>query len=135
MGKVFSYGKKEKLKSRKQLAELFEKKQSFFMFPVKVFYLAPSQLQDNRIKAGVGVNSRNFKKAVDRNRIKRVLREAYRIHKLPLHQYLEQHNQQLAVFFLYADKSLPLTGVLQNKMPVIIQELIKRLHENNPQNT
>lgn len=109
---------------------LFENKQSFFSFPLKVFYMQPLQVQDNHIKAAVGVNSRNFKKAVDRNRIKRVLREAYRLNKLPLHQYLEEHNKQLTVFFLYVDKLLPLKGTVQNKMPLIIQELIKRLHEN-----
>ena len=135
MGKDFSYGRKEKLKSRKQLAELFDTKQSLFLFPLKVFYLEPSQIQDSRVKAGVGVNSRNYKKAVDRNRIKRVLREAYRTNKLPLHEYLESHNKQLVVFFLYVDKLLPQQGVLQNKMPLIIQQLIKRLDENAPKNT
>ena len=135
MSKVFSYGKKEKLKSRKQLGELFGSKQSFFFFPVKVFYLEPSQISNNIVKTGVGVNTRNFKKAVDRNRIKRLLREAYRIHKLPLHEHLKQNNKQLVVFFLYVDKILPQKGILQSKMPQMIQELIKRLNENLSQNT
>ena len=135
MGKVFSFGKKEKLKSRKQLAELFGGKQSFFLFPLKVFYLEPSQVLDNNIKVGVGTNTRNFKKAVDRNRIKRLLREAYRIYKLPLHEHLAQNNKQLVVFFLYVDKLLPQKEVLQSKMPQVIKELIKRLNENVSQNT
>ncbi len=129
MGKLFSYNRKEKLKSKKQFAQLFDARQSFFIFPVKIFYLLPSQQMDNTVKAGVGVNSRNFKKAVHRNRIKRLLREAYRLHKLPLHQHLEQQNRQVIVFFLFADKVLPQGGLLQTKMPVIIRELIKRLNE------
>ncbi len=129
MPHTFTYGKKEKLKRRKQLAELFSHKQSFLHFPVKVFYMQPLQPLDNTVKAGVGANSRNFKKAVHRNRIKRLLREAYRLNKLPLHQYLAEHNKQAVVFFLYIDKVLPQKGVLQNKMPLIIQELIKRLNE------
>ncbi len=88
-----------------------------------------SQTTDNIIKAGVGASSRNFKKAVHRNRIKRLLREAYRLNKLPLHLYLEQHQKQVVVFFLYIDKTLPAAKLLQTKMPVIISELMKRLDE------
>ncbi len=131
MSTVFTYGKKEKLKRRKLLTELFAGRQSFLIFPIKVFYLQPAQPMDNRVKAGVGSNSRNFKKAVDRNRIKRLLREAYRLNKLPLHQYLDEQNQQVVVFFLYVDKTLPQKGWLQSKMPLVISELIKRLHEKS----
>lgn len=129
MAKLFSYSRKEKLKRRKQIAELFEGKQSFFIFPVKVFYHLPLQPMDNMIKAGVGVNSRTFKKAVQRNRIKRLLREAYRLNKLPLQQYLAAEKKQAVVFFLYVDKALPEKNILQTKMPAIIRELIKRLSE------
>ncbi len=135
MSTTFSYGRKERLKKRKQITELFEKNQSFLFFPIKVFYKKPSQPLDFLIKTGVGANSRNFKKAVHRNRIKRLLREAYRLHKLPLHQYLEQHNQQAIVFFLYIDKALPQKKVLQNKMPSLIRELVKRLNETPPDHT
>lgn len=131
MSRAFTYGKKEKLKRRKQLAELFAGKQSFLVFPIKVFYLCSLPLPDSRVKAGVGANSRNFKKAVDRNRIKRLLREAYRLNKLPLHQYLEEHNQHLLVFFLYVDKALPRKDWLPAKMPLVITELVKRLHKTS----
>ena len=127
--------KKEKLKRRKLIAELFDSKQSFLVFPVKVFYRQPAQAMDFSIKTGVGTSSRNFKKAVDRNRIKRLLREAYRVNKLSLHRHLEQHDKQIIVFFLYIDKSLPKKGLLPGKMPLIIRELIKRLDEAVPQNT
>jgi ribonuclease P protein component len=135
MSKTFAYHKKEKLKSRKQFTELFAGKQSVFVFPVKVFFLQPLQKMDYLVKAGVGANSRNFKKAVDRNRIKRLLREAYRLNKLPLHEHLAQHQQQLVMFFLYVDKVLPDGKLLQAKMPHIIRELIKRLDETVPETT
>ena len=135
MSDIFTYGKKEKLKRRKLIAELFASKQSFLVFPVKVFYMQPVQATDFFIKAGVSASSRNFKKATDRNRVKRLLREAYRVNKLPLHQYLEEHDKQAIVFFLYIDKVLPQKNVLQSKMPLIIQQLVKRLDEAVPQNT
>ena len=129
MQNTFTYPKKEKLKRRKQLAQLFTSKQSFLYFPVKVWYLQPAQPIDFFIKAGVGSNSRHFKKAVHRNRIKRLLREAYRLNKQPLHEFLEKEKKQVIVFFLYVDKALPEGNILQVKMPGIVQELMKRLHE------
>src|SRR6185312_675621 len=97
MGKIFSYGRKEKLKSRKLLEQVFRKGKSFIVFPIKIFYLKPDVPLDFQVKVGVGVSARNFKKAVERNRIKRLLREAYRTEKLLLHKYLKEHNQQVIV--------------------------------------
>ncbi|TKK68538.1 ribonuclease P protein component [Ilyomonas limi] len=127
MTKRFTYTKKEKLKSRKQLEALFSKGNTLLHFPVKVFYMLPDVPIDNIVKAGVGASSRNFKKAVQRNRIKRLLREAYRLNKQPLHRFLETHNRQLIVFLLYVDKGMPQKSIIQNKMPVVLEKLMKEL--------
>ena len=75
------------------------------------------------IKVGVGVSARNFKKAVDRNRIKRLLRECYRLNKLLL-QFTKTNNQQpMAVFFLYIGKELPEYGILNEKMKTALNKL------------
>ena len=127
MAKTFTYNKKEKLKSRKQLEALFSKGKTLLHFPIKVFYLLPETPLDNAVKAGVGASSRSFKKAVQRNRIKRLLREAYRLNKQPLHQFLEMHNQQLVIFLLYVDKQMPQKNVIQAKMPFVLERLMKEL--------
>lgn len=90
---------------------------------------------DFAAKVGVGVSARNFKKAVDRNRIKRLLREAYRTEKIILHNYLAQQNRQVIFFLLYTDKIIPAYAEIKNKMPLILSRLIKELNENNPANT
>ncbi len=125
----YTYGKKEKLKSRKLLDQVFREGRSFTVFPLKVFYARPAAVQDFAVKLGVGSSGRFFRKAVHRNRIKRVLREAYRYHKQPLHNHLEASGQQVVVFLLYIDKVLPEQGVLQQKMPQVIQKLIRELNE------
>ena len=134
MAKEFSYNKKEKLKSKKQLDQLFQKGKSFTVFPVKVFYALADE-QDNVIKTGVGVSSRHFKKAVQRNRIKRLLREAYRTEKQPLHAYLNNNKKQLVLFLLFIDKELPQYGLLKEKMKLCIQRLIHALNEVDIKNT
>ena len=128
MAKEFSYNKKERLKSKKQLDELFQKGKSFTVFPVKIFY-AFAEEQDNVIKTGVGVSSRHFKKAVQRNRIKRLLREAYRTEKQPLHAYLNNNKKQLVLFLLFIDKELPAYSFLKEKMKLCVQRLIHVLNE------
>jgi ribonuclease P protein component len=135
MGKTFSYSKIEKLKSRKLTEGLFANGRSFTVFPLKVFYLLPGEKLDFYVKTGVGASGRNFKRAVDRNSIKRLLREAYRTEKLPLHNYLQANSVQVAMFILYVDKVLPTYGTIKAKMPVLMQRLIKELHAKAAKNT
>ena len=127
MAGTFSYNKFEKLKSRKQIELLFAQGKSISSFPVKVFYLPVDNSPLHPVQVGVGVSARNFKKAVDRNTIKRRLREAYRLHKLPLHEYLMAHQKSVAVFILWIDKQLPTTEALQDLMPAVVEKLIKQL--------
>jgi ribonuclease P protein component len=124
---TFSYNKFEKLKSRKQIELLFAKGKSISAFPVKVFYLPVENTPMHPVQVGVGVSARNFKKAVDRNTIKRRMREAYRLHKLPLHEHLVAQQKSVAVFILWIDKQMPTTAALQDLMPAVIEKLIKQL--------
>jgi ribonuclease P protein component len=127
MAGTFSYNKFEKLKSRKQIELLFAQGKSISSFPVKVFYLPVEHTPEHPVQVGVGVSARNFKKAVDRNTIKRRMREAYRLHKLPLHEHLVAAQKSVAVFILWIDKQLPTSAALQDLMPTVIEKLIKQL--------
>ncbi len=122
MAATYSYHKTEKLKSRKVLAEVFTSGKSFAVFPVKVFYLLPETKEKN-VQAGVGVSAKNFRKAVDRNRIKRLLRECYRLNKLSLHAVVESKQKAVAVFFLYIGKEMPEYALLNEKMQAALTKL------------
>jgi ribonuclease P protein component len=135
MAKTFSYGKEEKLKRQKLLEEIFSKGKTFTIYPVKIFYLQPSTPLDFPVKAGVGTSGKHFKKAVERNRIKRLLREAYRTEKVPLYEFLNATNKQVILFLLYVDKTLPVYVTLKTKMNLVISKLIKQLNEPAVENT
>lgn len=122
----FTYGKKQKLKSRKLIDALFKQKQAVNAFPVKLFYVFVDE-SDFPVKAGVGVSARNFKKAADRNRIKRLLRESYRLNKNELLQLVSSNNKKMALFFLYIDKEMPDYSTINNSVKTAIQKLIKQV--------
>lgn len=114
----FQFPKTEKLKSRKTIELLFSEGKSITKFPVKMFYL-PSENAEYT-QAGFAVSKRNFKYAVDRNRIKRQLREAYRLQK---HLLNNESGLKFAIFFLYIGKEkLP-----YSKIETAIESLIKKI--------
>jgi ribonuclease P protein component len=117
--------KNRRIKSRKLTEQLFSKGQRFALFPIRVLYFIQHQDLPRRVnlQAGVAVSSRQFKKAVDRNRIKRLLREAYRIQKQELESLLEKNHQQLFVFFVFTGKEIPEYQLLKERLGVILQKL------------
>lgn len=120
----FTLGKHERLKSRKLLEQMFKEGKSFFVHPIKVYYQPLPAEATVSLQAAFGVSARAFKKAVDRNRIKRLLREAYRLQKPMLATAITNSDKKLAVFFLYVGKELPEYELVKEKMEVILNRLI-----------
>ncbi|MBI2730810.1 MAG: ribonuclease P protein component [Sphingobacteriales bacterium] len=137
MAKQFTLGKNERLKSRKQIEQLFKEGKSFAVFPYKVFYrIAHCQLPTaNVLQFGIGVSNRNFKKAVDRNKIKRLSREAWRVQKNELKERVIKKNITLNIFFIYTGKEIVEYSFVKEKVAVILKKLIKLVDENNTPHT
>jgi ribonuclease P protein component len=133
---VFTYQKTDKLKSRKQTQHLFSTGQAINVFPIRLIYTIEPILNTaanlsltSILQAGVGAPSRTFRKAVQRNRVKRLLREAYRLEKPNFISQAALDNKRVNLFFLYTD-ALVLTQVeIQGKLKEALSILVTKLNK------
>ncbi len=126
----YTFRKDEKLKSRKTIEQLFKEGNSFSNFPFRVLWKF-TEARTSPLQTGFAVSSKHFKKAVDRNRIKRLMREAYRLQKNKLDAALKIHKRQLAVFFIYVGNELPEYDLIFDKTIHVLDRLIKITNENS----
>ena len=134
MRKQFTLGKEERLKCRKQIEQLFDKGKSFVVAPFRIYFIvnseSPIQKDESRLKFGTGVSAKNFKKAVDRNRIKRLTREAWRLQKNEIREKTSETQKQLNVFFIYTGKELPDFTTVKEKVAIALKKLADKIDEN-----
>jgi len=132
VAKKFGLGKKEKLKSRKQIEALFLSGKNFAVFPLRVTYQF-HPVKDAFVQVGVTAGKKYFKRAVDRNRIKRLIREAYRLQKNVLVEVLKQKDQGCLLFFMYTDKTISSFSSIKEAMNKCLKRLEKlaEQHEIN----
>lgn len=137
LAKYFTLGKDERLKSRKSIEQLFSEGNSFAANLYRVFYMTFSDSTGSKevqqlvftLQFGAGVSTKNFKKAVDRNRIKRLLREAYRLQKSTLQKKLNGRKLTMNLFIIYTGKELPEYKDVYSKVNLILNKLDKILDE------
>lgn len=123
-----SFGKEYKLCSQKAIEALFQQQLKVKQFPFVLHYAAMELPTDKRFQVVISAPKRIFKKAHDRNRIKRLMREVIRKKKLTLEQVLEAKNQQLALFLIYTNREELEYSVLEHKMEQLITKLIQTLN-------
>lgn len=132
MAKEFSFGKEEKLKSRKLVEELFASGRSQGIFPLRVTYkFLPAEEAAPYLQVGMTASKKHFKKAVDRNRIKRLIREAYRLQKKDVQQLAKDKKTRVIAFFIFVDKTMPVYKTVFDTMTKCLLLLQKRLEQKN----
>ncbi|SDG94767.1 ribonuclease P protein component [Psychroflexus sediminis] len=114
--KSFTYPEEEKLKSKKLIKKVFEEGKTIKSFPILIRY---TEHEENRHKVGVSVPKRNFKNAVDRNQIKRQLREAYRLNQHELTDF----GSKFAVMITYIGKKKVASVKIHETLKSLLKEL------------
>ncbi|MDA0177964.1 MULTISPECIES: ribonuclease P protein component [Mesoflavibacter] len=109
----YTYNKDEKLKSQKAIEQLFAEGKSVSAYPLRMVYLD----NQTQLKVGVSVSKRNFKLAVHRNRVKRLLREGYRLNKNLL---IDNKLDHYTLMILYISKEMPDFKIIDKKMKALL---------------
>ena len=119
----FTYPKSERLKSKTTIDLLFSTGKSVSKYPLRLVYV-PVELPDEEpIKLGVSVSKKYFKKAVDRNYFKRVLRETYRLNKQLL---LPTGQQRYAFMFFYQTSDRLPYAEIEEKTKLLFQKFAEQ---------
>lgn len=113
----FTFKKEERLSSKKQIEELFARGSYFYLHPFKVIYLAKREANPPH-QVLISVSARTFKKAVDRNLIKRRIRESYRLQK-----HLLGNEKNWLIAYIYTSKEILPSNTIQKKMLLALQKL------------
>lgn len=117
----------ERLKSRKLIEKLFSEGKVFQQFPIRAIVIFSGQPgrdeEKSSLQAGFTVSTRNFKKAVHRNRIKRLMRETFRLQQAELIKSVEDSEKGLAVFFIFTGKEIPDYPLVFKKMESVLRKI------------
>ncbi len=140
MPAIFTYQKKDKLKSRKQTQHLFSTGKAIGVFPLKLIYSieAVDPITESIgfdivglqgvLQAGVGAPTRNFRKAVQRNRVKRLLREAYRLEKPFFVSQINLAQKRVNLFILYTNSNVLSSLEIQEKVRTALTILAEKIN-------
>lgn len=121
---VFGFSKQERLCSQKLVDALFQSGERLMVFPYSIRWMVANETQ-----VLISAPKRKFRHAVDRNRVKRLTRECYRLHKPELYAMLEQHGVHIAIAITYIHTEILDFRTLQHRFDKILQQLDNQLSQ------
>jgi ribonuclease P protein component len=121
-----SFPSNEHLKSRKAIQSLFDKSESLYKYPIKIVWKKQMNKEIQLNQAAFTVPKRLFKRAVDRNLIKRKMREAYRLNKGLIHD-VEQPLPIIYFMFIYTGKEILDYSIIESSIKTLLNRLREEL--------
>jgi len=118
-----SFKKAERLQSKKVIDLLFEKGASFAREPIRTIWLESELKSEFPVQVLIAVPKKNIPRAVDRNRLKRRMREAYRKHKVDLYASLRSTDRKIALALVYTGRDVRAYADIEEKIILSLQRL------------
>lgn len=125
-----TFGKPYRLCSRKVMNAVFSEGRTMKRHPIKLVYLSTPLPTNKSFQVAISVPKKIFKRAPDRNRIKRLIREILRKNKHDLEEVLTQKNEQLALFLIYFGQDLLTYATLEKKLVRLLDNLVQELRDS-----
>ena len=123
--------KVERLDKKKIIEKMFAGgSRSFSVFPLRVVYLPVEELEADA-SILISVSKRRFKRAVKRNRVKRQIREAYRVNKHELLNILVERKCRLAIAFIYLSDQLVESSIIEDRMRIALVRITEKMAAPN----
>ncbi len=121
--------KTERLSGVIPIEKLFTDGNSFIVYPLRVVFRLSETTGDFPVKILAGVSKKRFKKATDRNLIKRHIREAYRLNKETIVEYFTSKKQCIHIAFFYVADTLPEKKIVTEKMIIALNKIVQKSSE------
>lgn len=121
---MYTFPKKEHLCGDKNIENLHQNGKSFLVYPLRVVYLTVEN-EEVPVRVVVSVSKKKFKRAVKRNRIKRLMRESYRLNKTEFVSYAKENQLKVHVAFQYIANELVTFDTVNEKMQIVLKRLIQ----------
>jgi ribonuclease P protein component len=122
-----TFSSEERIKSRKLLEKLYQEGEQIKNFPYRLKYLKVAFDSGAQVQIVVSIPKRNVKKAVKRNRLRRQIKEVYRLNKADLLSQFKDKEKGLALFLIYTGKENQQYEYLESKLKELLEKLQKTL--------
>jgi len=119
--------KSERLTNPVAISQIYDKGRHLNDYPFKIVWL--KEVGGTGLKVVFSVPKRKFKRAVDRNQIKRKLRETYRKNKHELQKVAKNKNTRVSLFLIYLGKDIPSSEIVDDKINVLLKRLTKEISD------
>ncbi len=126
-GRRYTLSKAERLSWKRYIDLLFAEGESFVSYPLRVIYLPVEQTMGVPVSFLISVSKKRFKRAVKRNAVKRLAREAFRQHKVDFQEIAHSAGKELLLAFLYLDKEIATYADMEKAMIKAVRLLREKL--------
>jgi len=128
-GQRFTLKKDERIRGSKQIEYLFVNGLSFVSYPLRVVFIEQSRVTSSQVSIFVSVPKKKIKSAVARNRVRRLIHEAYRLNKYTFDRNCLNENQMLEIAFVYLKNEMSDYETIERSVRKALKEIEKQLKE------
>lgn len=129
MSGLYTFKKEERISSKKEIDFLFKNGTYFISYPIRILFCKKDARENDRFSVLISVPKRKFKRAVQRNRVKRLIRETYRLNKSILWNIPPEKCVGLSIGFIFVGNDIPNFKTVETAMIKALTSIKGQVHE------